>query len=270
MNIPNTKEKILTLLEQAQAWISGEAISRELGISRAAVAKHVGILKNDGNAIQAATRKGYRLLARRDGLDGEALAATLKTRSFGKHGWTHLTSTPSTNLVAARLAGEGAREGHVVFAETQTQGRGRKGCTWISVPRGIQCSVVLYPEAACWNAEACMQQGAAAVADAVRALTGLDAVFKMPNDVLIHGKKIAGVLVETGYRGGDPEWAVIGVGCNVNSLPDDFPDAVRETTTSILIEAGAPLSRSALLAAMLERLEAAYTALCAEKPAGGQ
>lgn len=246
------------MLEDAGTWVSGEAISQRLGISRAAVSKHVAALRSAEHAIEAVTRKGYRLLARRDALRGESIAASLATRIFGNAGWTFLETTTSTNLQTAHLAEEGACEGHVVVAESQTKGRGRKGRDWFPVPRSIQFSVLLYPSGSFWDAEAFTRLSALAVADAIQEFTGLETVFKMPNDVLVNGKKIAGVLVETGYRGGEPEWAVIGIGCNVNVLPGDFPASARGAITSILVELGRPVDRISLLAAMLEKLEAAY------------
>lgn len=255
------RESILQMLENAGDWVSGEAVSQRLGISRAAVSKHVAALRGKGHAIEAVTRKGYRLLAKRDVLDGESLAASLGAHIFGKRGVTFLETTTSTNLYAARMVEENAREGHVVIAERQTRGRGSMGRDWFSAPRSIQFSVLLYPQASFWDAKAFTRLGALAVADAVRECAGLDAVFKKPNDVLVNGKKIAGVLVETGYRGNDPEWAVIGIGCNVNALQGDFPQAARNEITSVLEESGSPVSRSALLATILKKLETAYQGL---------
>ena len=251
-------EQILTILEDAADWVSGEIISQRLGISRAAVNKHISSLKNKGHCIGSVTRKGYKLLAKYSALKVEDVTNSLTTRVFGQVGWTVLQTTTSTNLKAAHLVEEGACEGHVVFAERQTKGRGRKGSDWFSVPRSIQFSVLLYPQASFWDAEAFTNLGAQAVAEAVKETTKLEAVFKMPNDVLINGKKIAGVLVETGYRGTEPEWAVIGIGCNVNVLSEDFPENARSKVTSILMESGYPMALSSLLTAILEKLEVAY------------
>ena len=254
---------ILELLVQRDGWRSGEELAAGLGISRAAVAKHIAALRADGHAIAAATRKGYRLEARRDELDPGELARGLRTRVFGKQGWHILAETGSTNLDAARLAGEGAPEGWVVFAERQTSGRGRKGHTWISVPRGLQFSLVLRPEGPFWNAGLLTGLGALAVARALGRMASLEAGFKPPNDVLAHGRKLAGVLVETALRGDEPDWAVLGIGCNVNALAGDFaagmpPEGPAGRLTSVLMETGAWLPRAPLLAAMLEELEDLY------------
>ena len=260
------RSQILTLLEERDAWCSGEAIAGQLGISRAAVGKHVACLRADDHAIAAATRRGYRLLARRDLLDGAALAASLPTRIFGKTAWHILEETTSTNHDAVRLANEGCAEGCVIVAERQTQGRGRKGHVWRSLPRGLQFSVLLRPEACSWNAALLTGLAALAVARAVREVTGLTPCVKPPNDVHIGGRKLAGVLVETGLRGDEPDWAVLGIGCNVNALPEDFPpeerlEDGRPRFTSLLEETGRFVSRPALLAVMLEHLEKAYVGM---------
>lgn len=251
--------RILDILIHAGGWQSGEDISAMLGVSRAAVAKHVAALRAEGHAIEAVTRRGYRLRVLREVLDGEALSARLRTRRFGKQGWRILEETGSTNLEAAALANTGAaNEGYVVLAERQTAGRGRKGNSWISVPRGLQFSVLLHPAAPHWDAECMTGIGARAVAAAVRECCGLDAAFKQPNDVLVNGRKLCGVLVETAMRGTEPEWAVLGIGCNINALPEDFPEECRERFTSLLGETGEVQDRARLLIAILERLELGY------------
>ncbi len=151
----------------------------------------------------------------------------------------------------------------MILAEHQTQGRGRKGDVWRSLPRGLQFSVLLRPDARTWNAAAMTGLAALAVARAVADLTALEPFVKAPNDVHIKGRKLAGTLVETGLRGDEPDWAVVGIGCNVNALPEDFPpeeclEDGRPRFTSLLAETGRCLSRPALLASILEHLEALY------------
>ncbi|MDL2272699.1 biotin--[acetyl-CoA-carboxylase] ligase [Desulfovibrio sp. OttesenSCG-928-I05] len=256
------RTRILEILAGTAGWRSGEDISAALGISRAAVAKHVAALRADGHAIDAATRRGYMLRVLRERLDGDDLAARLGTRRFGKQGWRILEETESTNLDAAALARSGTfTEGYVVFAERQSAGRGRKGNSWLSLPRGVQFSVLLRPDAAHWNAEDMTAVGARAVAAAVRECCGLDAVFKQPNDVFVNGRKLSGVLVETAMRGTEPEWAVLGIGCNVNALPEDFPAESAGRFTSLLGETGVVQDRARLLIAILEKLEQGYDAM---------
>jgi BirA family biotin operon repressor/biotin-[acetyl-CoA-carboxylase] ligase len=261
------RNHILAVLEQAGGWCSGEAISAHLGISRAAVGKHMAALRAEGHAIEAATRRGYKLLVRQDVIDGNAMAAKLQTAIVGKGQWHMLAETGSTNLEAVRLAAGGAEEGTVVFAERQTRGRGRKGDDWVSVPRGLQFSVIFRPDARWWNAEALTRLGGQAVARAVNETAGIRAAFRRPNDVYVANRKLAGILVETGYRVTLPEWAILGIGCNGNALPEDFPDAVRDSFTSVLREAGRPVSRPALLQAILEALDQAYGLMRQGEPA---
>lgn len=254
----SVRDRILAVLERTGGWCSGEAISDSLGISRAAVGKHVAALRAEGHAIAAATRRGYTLLVRQDAIDAQAVAARLHTAVLGKGQWHMLAETGSTNLEAVRLAAGGAAEGDLVFAERQTRGRGRTGDDWVSVPRGLQFSVIFRPEARWWNADALTWCGAQAVVRAVSEVAGIQAAFKRPNDVYVGNRKLAGILVETGYRVTTPEWAILGIGCNGNALAEDFPEAVRNSFTSVLREAGHAVSRPALLQAVLEALDQAY------------
>ena len=256
--------QVLALLEEDGQWRSGEDISRLLGISRAAVGKHVASLRTRGHAIESLTRRGYKLLIKNDPLDAPAVQAHLQTRRFGRHTWRTLQETASTNNVAVSLAMEGAGEGLVVFAEKQSQGQGRKGKAWFSAPRGLQFSLVLRPEMSAERLEWLHAIGVIAVVEAVEDLSGLRAEAKIPNDVLLRGKKAAGVLAVTGYRAEEPDWAVLGIGCNVNALAEEFPQELRGKATSVLAEGAGPLSRAALLAAILNRLEYWYDSLASK------
>lgn len=261
-SFPTGRDQILAILAASGDWCSGEDISVRMGISRAAVAKHVAKLRAEGHAIAAVTRRGYKLLAERDALDGQSMEAMLRTRVIGKNGWLVLEEVASTNLEGMRRASEGAAEGYVIVAERQTCGRGRKGRNWVSLPRGLQFSVILRPETAGWNSEILTSLGVLAVARVLRAHTDLEVRCKAPNDVLVGDRKIAGILVETGMRGPDLEWAVIGIGCNVNALPEDFPEESRGQFTSVLVETDRVLPRTNLLVSILEELERLYDQMC--------
>lgn len=263
---PDRPGQILSLLEKNSQWCSGEEISRLLGISRAAVGKHVGTLRAQGHVIDSLTRRGYRLRIKSDPLDAPAVRACLQTHRFGQMTWHILRETGSTNNVAANLAMEGAEEGTVIFAELQSQGQGRKGKSWFSAPRGLQFSLMLRPDMPGERLEWLQPAGVLSVAEAIEELSGLHAVAKPPNDVLIRGKKAAGILALTGYRAEEPEWAVLGIGCNVNALAEDFPQELRGKVTSTLAEGAGILSRAALLAAILNRLEYWYDSLANEGP----
>lgn len=254
-------ERILELLEEVRDWRSGEEISGLLGISRAAVAKHVAILRTRNHAIASLTRRGYRLLVRNDPLEVTAVQSALQTKCLGREEWHIFEEITSTNNKAVRLAMEGAPEGSVVFAERQTKGHGRKGKAWFSAPRGLQFSIVLRPKRPETILEHLHPLGTLAVAEALKEISGLEVQVKAPNDVLINGRKAAGVLTVTGFRAEEPDWAVLGIGCNVNALAEDFPQDLRERITSPLIEGAPPLSRTILLATILNRLDFWYAAL---------
>ena len=257
---PDRKAQILALLEEQDGWVSGEDIAAGLGISRAATAKHIQALRREGHAIAAATRRGYRLLAKAEPLDQAAVTAALRTNFLGRAGWRFLPETSSTNNEAMLWAAQGGPAGAVVVAERQAQGRGRKGQAWVSTPRGLEFSFILRPDLSAFGTVDQLAQltalAAKAVATAVTNLTKLTAVYKAPNDVLVNNRKVCGVLLELGFRAEELDWAVLGIGCNVNALPNELPEPDR--ITSLLAESGAPLSRARLLAGILNEFESMY------------
>ncbi len=257
----STRERILDLLREGprETWKSGEVLSSLLGISRAAVAKHVAALREAGHVIEAVPRCGYRLVAEADSYSEAAVRELLKTRILGQRDWIWLDETTSTNSVAALQALEGAREGSIVVARSQSSGRGRKGHQWVSLPRSLAFSLILHPRG---NAEGVLlsQFALQAAVGAIEKVCGLQAVVKQPNDILIGGRKVAGLLVETGFRATDLEWAVVGIGVNVNVQAGEIPESLRQIATSLYIEAGRPVGRAGLLREILERFEPLYLA----------
>lgn len=270
---PGRKDRILRLLEQLGSWCSGEDMSAWLGISRAAIAKHVATLREEGHVIASATRRGYRLLIENEPLDVEAVKRYLRTKNLGRSQWLLLEETGSTNTEAVLLASDGAPEGTVVIAEKQTRGRGRKGHAWFTPPRGLQFSLIMRPDETAMkpsqgSALTAARSGLAfssrltslaakVVAAEVEEAAGLAAEFKKPNDVLVNGKKVCGILVETGFRGNELDWAVLGIGLNVNALAEDFPPELADKVSSLYAETGRALSRNIFLAGLLNRLEEA-------------
>ena len=252
------REHILRLLELASGWCSGESISAQLGISRAAVAKHVAALRAMGHGIESAPRRGYRLAVKADCLSRESMEGLLTTEELGKKEWRYLEETSSTNKIAALWAMDGAEEGGLVLAEHQVAGRGTKGKTWHSPPRGIQFSLVFHPGINDNITEILTMLGTVAVAEAIGRVCPLQPVIKAPNDVLVDGRKVCGVLVEVGLLDGDTDWAVLGIGCNVNARQADFPKELSQHASSLFIEGKVPVPRRELLAAILERLEYWY------------
>lgn len=251
---------VLAMLRQAEGWCSGEEVSRRLGVSRAAVAKHVRVLRTQGYDIQAVTRRGYRLGAT-DILDANELQQGLGTTCFGKVGVHWHARTDSTNRDAVALAVGGAAEGTVVLAGEQQGGRARTGRVWDSPPGGLYLSLVLRPRLAPQAAPLVTLLTAVAVCEAISLVTGLAPVVKWPNDVLMGARKVSGNLTEVGLVADTVDWVVTGVGINVNTRADQFDSAVRERATSLVLETGGVVPRVELARAFLQRAEHWYAAL---------
>lgn len=252
------KEEILELLRgQGERFVSGQEISRRLGVSRTAVWKAVGQLRSEGYLIESVTKNGYRLRGFPDRLAYGDLAPELRTEVFGRR-VVHADAVGSTNDRAKRLAAEGAPEGTVVIAEAQTAGRGRVGRAWCSQNRrGVWMSLLLRPAAALsavpfFTLLACAAaaETAAEIAPGVR--------IKWPNDVYLGGKKFCGVLTECGGEVERAEYVVVGIGVNVNEEAEDFPEPLREKATSLKLEAGRELSRKSFACGLLAAFERRY------------
>jgi BirA family transcriptional regulator, biotin operon repressor / biotin---[acetyl-CoA-carboxylase] ligase len=252
----NSEELVLSFLAEAgDEFVSGEAISDKLGLSRTAVWKHVESLRAHGYRIDAVPARGYRLAAIPDRLTALELRPLLNTHDLGQvlHAFDEL---PSTSDRAKELADDGAAHGEVVIAETQTAGRGRRGRVWVSPPRrNLYFSVVLRPDLPPTRAAELTLVASLAICDALRQAGVVHAGIKWPNDVLAGGKKIAGILTELAAEPDRVQWVVIGVGVNVNARPEDFPEELRDEATSIAIERGEPAPRALFAAACLTALE---------------
>ncbi len=252
---PGSEEMVLAFLAEAgDEFVSGEAISDKLGLSRAAVWKHVNALRAQGYRIEAAPARGYRLVEIPDRLGELELRPLLNTHDLGQalHWYEEVGST---NDVAKELAEEGAVHGEVVVAERQTAGRGRRGRSWSSPPRrNLYLSVILRPELPPARAPEVTLLASVAVCQAVRQ-AGVAAAIKWPNDVLVSGRKLAGVLTEMAAEVERVQWLVVGIGVNVNADRDDFPEELRALATSLRLERGQPVPRVLFAAALLTALE---------------
>jgi len=260
-----TRYRLLACLkENLSQWVSGESISNQLGISRAAIWKHINSLKDAGHLIQSAPKKGYCLTQAADLLSPEEISGGLGTRLMGRPSVVVFKETDSTNQQAKILAAQGAPEGTVVLAETQSQGRGRRGRTWFSpVGQSIYMSAILRPDMAPAQAPQITLMTAVAVCSALQS-AGLNARIKWPNDILIEGKKIAGILTEISTEMDMVDWVVVGLGLNVNTPVDQMPSEIREIATSVQIQKGRPFSRIELLCALLKKFEDCYELLKAD------
>ncbi len=251
----NSEELVLGFLAEAgDEFVSGEAISDKLGLTRAAVWKHVESLRAQGYRIDAVPARGYRLTAIPDRLTPLELRPLLNTHDIGQvlH---HFEVISSTNDHARELAEDGAGHGEVVIAESQTGGRGRRGRPWVS-PAGLNAyfSIVLRPELPPSRAPELTLLTSVAICDALRQ-ANVPAAIKWPNDILAGDRKIAGILTELASEPERVHWAVVGIGVNVNAAEADFPPELHDVATSVLIERGTPAPRALFVAACLTALE---------------
>lgn len=191
-------------------------------------------------------------------LSPEIITKDLDTRFMGQEA-VCLDSVSSTNDVAKRLAEEGAPEGTLVLAEEQTAGRGRLKRRWIAPPgSSLLVSFLLRPSLTPEHMPLLLMASALAVASAVEQSTGLQIHFKWPNDIILGGNKAGGILIETGLSGKEVDYAVIGVGLNVNLDVASFPE-IPTTATSISTELGHEVPRLKLLRSLLTSMEREYT-----------
>jgi len=231
------KDDILKILLKVKGeYISGEAISTTLGVSRTAVWKYINQLRKEGYTIKSVSNKGYCLSYIPNRLNKVLLQYFLKTISIGRVIELH-DSIGSTNMRARELAHEGALHGTLVIANEQTQGKGRMGRVWISPPEtGIWMSLVLRPSLSPQDAHRITVIAALSVSNAINIITGLKAEIKWPNDIIIGSKKVCGILTEIQTEPDIIEYVVLGIGINVNAKRDDFPEELAHSATSLYIE----------------------------------
>ena len=250
---------ILRLFREAgRGFVSGELISRELQVSRTAVWKHINGLRAAGYKIEAIPSQGYHLLSSPDILSLEEVREKLNTTRIGRQ-LVCLPETVSTNADAFHLAEEGAEEGTTVIADAQNGGKGRRGRVWSS-PAGVNlyCSVVLRPEIMPHEAPQLTFLSAVAVARAIEGTTALNPEIKWPNDVLINGRKVAGLLNEMSAETDRVNFVILGIGANLNMTQAQFPADLRSPATSLLLEQGLPVNRAQFAARMLGELDRLY------------
>lgn len=256
------KGRILSALRSEPGqFVSGEQLAQGLGLSRAAVWKHIAALRQAGYDIEASPRRGYRLIAGPD-LQAADLESALSGRGLPLPYKVHVHARlGSTNVEAARLAQAGAPEGTVVIADAQTAGRGRLGRTWHSPPgTGLWLSVVLrppLPPAAC---SGITLTAGVAVAAAIEQVTGLQPGIKWPNDLLIGDRKVCGILTEIAAEWDKVHHLILGIGINVNQTEADVPADLRGSAGSLRLARGERVSRRALCIAVLDELARRYPA----------
>ncbi len=248
---------LLTLLaENATIVISGARIAKEIGVSRSTVWRWAQRLRGLGVKVKGQPATGYFLEQVPDILTPDILKQRLKGSLFGKRVF-HFFKTDSTNRVALELGHAGEPEGAVVLAEEQTAGRGRAGRKWHSErAAGIYATLLLRPKLAPVQAPLLTMMAGLSAHTAVQALTGLAVDLKWPNDLLIQGKKVGGILTEMHAEPGQIRFVIVGIGLNVNQ--EKFPGELANTATSLRAETGKPQSRMELLVRLLREFESDY------------
>jgi len=258
-----TDAEILTALRANPDGVSGAEIAGQLGITRAAIWGHIEELRRLGYDIEAGPHSGYRLVNAPDALHADDLLARLgRTETVGRD-IRVFEQTTSTNDVIEKLARDGVKEGVVVFAESQTKGRGRLGRVWMSPARkGLWFSVLLRPDLRPQETTRLTIASAMALRRAIQSETGLDPEIKWPNDILIRGRKVAGILTELSAELDRVKHVILGIGVDVNLGANEFPAELRKMATSLRIESGETISRPELATAILRELDQDYARVC--------
>ena len=226
--------------------------------SRTAVGQRDKRLKTSGYEIEASMRTGSRLDLSQDLLTPSEIKPLLTTEWMGRtiH---HFQTIDSTNSKAYQLALHGAEEGEVVVAESQEKGRGRLGRPWYSPPSlNLYFSVILRPKIPPHQASLLTLMAAVATADAVQEISGLLPLIKWPNDILLRGRKVAGLLNEIHSGMGRVHFVILGIGVNLNMEGKLFSKEIRKVATSLKKEMGRAVSRKGFFLVLLRRLEVWY------------
>lgn len=244
------------MLRDAEGYVSGQELCNQLGVSRTAVWKVINQLKDAGYGIEAVQNRGYHMVSAPDVVNVPELES-LRTTQWAGCEIHYYESLDSTNTKAKELAEQGCPQGTLVVAECQTAGRGRRGRGWESPSGdGIFMTMVLKPEINPNNAPMLTLVTALAAARAITRVTGESAQIKWPNDIVMDGKKIVGILTEMSAQFDYINHIVVGVGINVHN--ESFPEELAETAGSLLLICGRRFHRASLIEAFLEEYERVY------------
>ena len=230
------KEEILRLLRSADGYISGQELCNRFGVSRTAVWKAINQLKEAGYEIEAQQNKGYRLMAAPDLMTEAEIKSLMHTEWVAKE-VLYFDTIDSTNTKAQELAEKGYPSGTLVVADKQESGKGRRGRSWVSPSgTGIFMTLMIKPDINPNNASMLTLVAALAVAKAITSVTGEEAMIKWPNDIVVNGKKVCGILTEMNAQFDYINNIVVGVGINVHN--ESFPEEISQMASSLMIEAG--------------------------------
>ncbi len=258
------REILLKLKNSPLEYISGEHLSTVLGVSRTAIWKVINELKEEGYVIESSSKKGYRLSLTSDVLNSFEISEELKTKALGRN-VVYLDRIDSTNNYAKKIALEGCEEGTLVVADYQTCGRGRLGRDWNSPDKkGVWMSLVLRPDIPFEEVQIITLAASVAVVQALYDIAQIEAGIKWPNDIIINGKKVCGILVEMNMEIDRINFLVLGIGLNVNQQKNDFSQELLDKAVSLKMHVEETLNtqkilkRNELIAAILLKFEEIY------------
>lgn len=250
------KAEILTILKDTDGYVSGQELCERFGVSRTAVWKAMNQLKKEGYEIESVQNKGYHLVKTPDILSKNELVSIRKTRWVGTE-ICYFDVTDSTNTQAKSLGEGDAPNGTLVVAGKQESGRGRRGRSFESpAGTGIFMTLLLRPEIEPQNASMLTLVSALAVAKGIEHMVDLPVQIKWPNDIVINGKKVCGILTEMSAQMDYVNYIVIGIGINVGN--EEFPEEIKDVATSIYLESGKHVNRAMLIEKIWEEFEDYY------------
>lgn len=251
------KEEILRLLRSADGYISGQELCNRFGVSRTAVWKAINQLKEAGYEIEAQQNKGYRLMAAPDLMTEAEIKSLMHTDWVAKE-VLYFDTIDSTNIKAQEFAEKGYPSGTLVVADKQESGKGRRGRSWVSPSgTGIFMTLMIKPDINPNNASMLTLVAALAVAKAITSVTGEEALIKWPNDIVVNGKKVCGILTEMNAQFDYINHIVVGIGINVHN--ESFPEEISQMASSLMIEAGGKrFHRAQIIAETMSYFEQYY------------
>lgn len=251
------KEEILRLLRSADGYISGQELCNRFGVSRTAVWKAINQLKEAGYEIEAQQNKGYRLMAAPDLMTEAEIKSLMHTDWVAKE-VLYFDTIDSTNTKAQELAEKGYPSGTLIVADKQESGKGRRGRSWVSPSgTGIFMTLMIKPDINPNNASMLTLVAALAVAKAITSVTGEKALIKWPNDIVVNGKKVCGILTEMDAQFDYINHTVVGIGINVHN--ESFPEEISQMASSLMIEAGGKrFHRAQIIAETMSYFEQYY------------
>ena len=256
VGVIKVKTEVLRMLKETDDYLSGQEICERLNVSRTAVWKVIKQLEAEGYEIEAVRNRGYRLRFLGDVLSQAELESSIDSEWAGKN-ILYFDETDSTNTEIKKAAEKDAPHGTLAVADYQSMGKGRRGRSW-AAPHGvgIWMSLLLRPELPPTCASMLTLVAALAVADGIREVCDLEAKIKWPNDIVVNGKKVCGILTEMSTELECINYIVTGIGINVAN--HEFPEEIRDVATSLYLETGKEVRRSQLIAAIMRAYEGYY------------